>query len=65
MGFLVFLLGVIERGVGTYDGWTDRQMDLHLKIVQKKKNQKTHLGDPKIYQVEGMDIPKQEVAKFS
>ena len=31
----------------------------------QKKNQKTHLGDPKIYQVEGMDIPKQEVAKFS
>ena len=31
----------------------------------QKKNQKTHLGDPKIYQVEGMEIPKQEVAKFS
>ena len=31
----------------------------------QKKNQKTHLGDPKIYQVQGMDIPKQEVAKFS
>ena len=28
----------------------------------QKKNQKTHLGDLKIYQVEGMDIPKQEVA---
>ena len=31
----------------------------------QKKNQKTHLGDPKIYQVEGMDILKQEMAKFS
>ena len=31
----------------------------------QKKNQKTHLGGPKIYQVEGMDIPKQEVGKFS
>ena len=31
----------------------------------QKKNQKTYFGDPKIYQVEGMDIPKQEVAKFS
>ena len=27
----------------------------------QKKNQKTHLGDPKIYQVEGIDIPKQQV----
>ena len=31
----------------------------------QKKNQKTHLGDPKIYQVKGMDIQKQEVVKFS
>ena len=31
----------------------------------QKKNQKTHLEDPKIYHVKGMDIPKQEVAKFS
>ena len=31
----------------------------------QKKNQKTHLGDPQNYQVEGIDIPKQEVAKFS
>ena len=35
-----------------------------LDTPQKKK-QKTHLGDSKIYQVEGMDIPKQELAKFS
>ena len=26
----------------------------------QKKNQKTHLGDHQIYQVEGVDIPKQE-----
>ena len=31
----------------------------------QKKNQKTHLGDPQNYQVEGIDILKQEVAKFS
>ena len=31
----------------------------------QKKNQKTHHGDPKIYQVESMDILKQEVAKSS
>ena len=28
----------------------------------QKKNQKTHLRDPQIYQVEGIDIPKQKVA---
>ena len=31
----------------------------------RKKTQKTHLEEPKIFQVEGMDIPKQEVAKSS
>ena len=31
----------------------------------QKKNQKTRLGDPQNYQVEGIDIPKQEVAKSS
>ena len=31
----------------------------------QKKNQKTHLKDRQIYQVEGIDIPKQEVAKSS
>ena len=31
----------------------------------QKKNQKTHLRDPQNYQVDGIDIPKQKVAKFS
>ena len=31
----------------------------------QKKNQKTHLGDPQIYQVGGIDILKQEVTKSS
>ena len=31
----------------------------------QKKNQKTHLGDPQNNQVEGIDILKQKVAKFS
>ena len=26
----------------------------------QKKNEKTHRGDPHIYQVEGIDIPKQK-----
>ena len=53
------------------------QKELHLGVfltqlayhpsldTPEKKNQKTHLGDPKIYQVEGMNILKQEEAKSS
>ena len=28
------------------------------------KTKEKHFGDPKIYQIESMDIPKQKVAKF-
>ena len=49
-----------------YSAWKNGQKLPHPSPDNpKKKNQKTHLGDPKIYQVEGIVIPKQEVAKSS
>ena len=74
MGFLVLVLGVIERGV-SYDygviqstwQWDESPSEGLIRYISllhpsldnpQKKNQKTHLGDPKIHQVNGVGYPK-------
>ena len=55
----------MEEGETMKERERKKRRERHPSLdTSQKKNQKTHLADPKINQVEGIDIPKQEVAKF-